>query len=197
MADITLAEYNGSVWLVGGEAYLDDLLINALPDGISIELVPCERKGDVHAMWHRLSGEPDYAGDPWMIHPAIVQRIRGTPPATAIVFKPWIVMPDEDGMRVIARAAAEAAADPDSAMVLAAYVDPDATAAAAELANLRLRMIEDALERENVPRARITREQRDAASLGALAAGSGRVDIVVTKLGGDIPSPPTCQTMPR
>jgi len=197
MADITLAEYNGSVWLVGGEAYLDDLLINALPDGISIELVPCERKGDVHAMWHRLSGEPDYAGDPWMIHPAIVQRIRGTPPATAIVFKPWIVMPDEDGMRVIARAAAEAAADPDSAMVLAAYVDPDATAAAAELVNLRLRMIEDALERENVPRARITREQRDAASLGALAAGSGRVDIVVTKLGGDIPSPPTCQTMPR
>jgi len=197
MADITLAEYNGSVWLVGGEAYLDDLLINALPDGISIELVPCERKGDVHAMWHRLSGEPDYAGDPWMIHPAIVQRIRGTPPATAIVFKPWIVMPDEDGMRVIARAAAEAAADPDSAMVLAAYVDPDATAAAAELANLRLRMIEDALERENVPRARITREQRDAATLGALAAGSGRVDIVVTKLGGDMPSPPTCQTMPR
>jgi hypothetical protein len=183
MADITLAEYNGSVWLVGGVAYLDDLLINALPAGISIELVTCERKGDVHAMWRRLSGEPAFAGDPWIIHPAIVRRIRGTPPSFAVVFAPWTVMPDADGMRVIAQAAATATADPDSSMVLAAYVEPDATAAAVELSSLRLRMIEDALERAAVPRARIVREQRDASTLAGLTAGGGRVDIVMRPAG--------------
>jgi hypothetical protein len=182
MADITLADYNGSVWLVGGEAHIDDLLINALPAGISIELVTCERKGDVHDLWRRLSGEPAYAGDPWIIHPAIVQRIRGTPPAFAVMFAPWTVMPDADGMRVIEQAAAGAVADPEGSVLLASYVDPDAGAAAAELSSLRLRMIEDALERAAVPRDRIVREQRDPSALtglAGLAAGGGRVDIVL------------------
>jgi hypothetical protein len=179
MADITLAEYNGTVWLVGGVAYLDDLLINALPVGISIELVTCERKGDVHAMWRRLSGEPAFAGDPWMIHPAIVRRIRGTPPSFAVVFAPWNVMPDAEGVRIIGQAAAIAAADPEASMVLTAYIDPDATTAAVELSSLRLRMIEDALERAAVPRARIVREQRDASAMAGLTAGEGRVDIVM------------------
>ncbi len=42
MADITLAEYNGRVWLVGGEVYIDDLLANTLTPNVSIELVRCE-----------------------------------------------------------------------------------------------------------------------------------------------------------
>jgi hypothetical protein len=179
MADITLAEYNGSVWLVGGVAYLDDLLINALPADITIELVTCERKGDVHAMWRELSGEPAFAGDPWIIHPAIVRRIRGTPPSFAVMFAAWTVMPDTDGLRVIAQAAATAAASPATSIVLASHVNFDAAAAVVELSSLRLRMIEDALEQAAVPRARILREQRDGSALAGLAAGSGRVDIVV------------------
>ena len=45
MADITLAEFNGSVWLVGGEDYVDDLLANTLPAKLMLPLIlfifPC------------------------------------------------------------------------------------------------------------------------------------------------------------
>ena len=51
MADITLAEFNGSVWLVGGESHIDDLLTNTLSSDVTIEMVPCARKSDVHDLW--------------------------------------------------------------------------------------------------------------------------------------------------
>ena len=64
MADITLAELNGRVWLVGGEPYIDDLLANTLAPEISIELVPCESKSEVHALWVQHCGQPDDTGRP-------------------------------------------------------------------------------------------------------------------------------------
>jgi len=178
MADITLAEYDGTVWVVGGDAYLDDLLINALPPGISIEFVTCERKSDVHALWHRLSGEPEYAGDPWVIHPAIAKRFRPAPSAFAVIFAPWIVMPDAGGMQVIAQAAA-AAADPGVTVVLAAYAEEEEGAAATELLSLRLRMIEDALQRADVPSARIARAGAAQKFPAPPPAGGGRIDILL------------------
>jgi hypothetical protein len=182
LADITLAEFNGSVWLVGGEAHLDDLLANTLPAEVSIELVACERKADVHEMWVRFCGVREYAGDPWIIHPAIVQRVRsGTPDAAAdfaVMFAPWSVMPDEDGLRMIRAAAARATASPDVAVVLAEYLDAGAPPGVAELSGLRLRMIEDALDNAGLPRERIVRERRDAAEIPQLTVGGGRVDII-------------------
>src|SRR5580698_9150122 len=64
MADITLAEFNGRVFLVGGEAYLDDLLANTLAKEVSIELVQCERQSAVHELWVQHCGEPQSEGLP-------------------------------------------------------------------------------------------------------------------------------------
>ncbi len=178
MADITLAEFNGSVWLVGGEAYLDDLLVNALPPGISIEFVTCERKSDVHALWHRF-GDPGLAVDPWLIHPAIAERFRAPPSEFAVIFAPWIVMPDASGLQMIARAASSAAADPEVSLVLHAHAGPDDGAASSELQSLRLRLIEEALERADVPRARITRAEHPSALAAPQPQGGGRVDILI------------------
>jgi hypothetical protein len=182
LADITLAEFNGSVWLVGGEAHLDDLLANTLPAGVSIELVACERKIDVHDMWVRFCGVREYAGDPWIIHPAIVQRVRGQAPDAAadvaVMFAPWSVMPDEDGQRMVRAAAARAAAEPEIPVTLTEYLDPSAPPGAAELSGLRMRMIEDALETAGLPRERVARQRRDTTEIPNLIAGAGRIDII-------------------
>src|SRR5271156_5061033 len=76
MADITLAEFGGNTWLVGGEALIDDFLANTLSKDITIELIPCETKSQVHALWEQHCGPPQYGGDPWLIHPNIVNRVR-------------------------------------------------------------------------------------------------------------------------
>jgi hypothetical protein len=182
LADITLVEFNGSVWLVGGEAHLDDLLADTLPAEVSIELVACERKADVHDMWVRFCGVREYAGDPWIIHPAIVQRVRGRMPdaagSFAVAFAPWSVMPDADGLRMIAAAAVRACANPDMAVVLTEYLDPAAPPGMAELSGLRLRMIEDALNNAGLPGERIARERREPAEIPELTAGGGRIDII-------------------
>ena len=56
MADITLAEFHGRVWLVGGEPYIDDLLANTLAADVSIEIIPCEQKSQVNALWEQHCG---------------------------------------------------------------------------------------------------------------------------------------------
>lgn len=182
MADITLAEFNGQTWLVGGEAHIDDLLANTLPAGISIELVACERKADVHDLWVRLCGETAFAGDPWQIHPAIAKRIlRGlsAAPDFAVLFPPWSVMPDDAGLRVLAEAAAWASGNPEQPVVLAEYLDPDAPPTMADLAVLRLRVIEDELAK-TISRARLVRTRRPLDATSGVAAGGGRIDILMT-----------------
>ncbi len=158
MADITLAEFDGIVWLVGGAQHLDDLLINALPADVTIELVTCERKSDVHALWFRLSGDPGYAVDPWMIHPNIAKRYLPAPPGLVVRYAPWSVMPDEAGQRVIAAAAAM---PKGATLVLSA-----SAAEAADLTQVRLRLLEDALAAAGVARARLTRDIAEAPGTG-------------------------------
>ena len=89
MADILLAECEANVWLVGGEAHLDDLLANTLAPDVSIELVTCDSVPDVRALWARHGGDAA-AGMPWLVHPAIVARVkaalRGTVPDQAVLF---------------------------------------------------------------------------------------------------------------
>ena len=76
MADIVLAEHRGQAWLVSGEQYIDDLLANTLPGDISIEFIACQSDSDVTILWVQSGRQPTSAGLPWMIHPAIVTRIR-------------------------------------------------------------------------------------------------------------------------
>ena len=133
MADITLAEFNGRVWLVGGEPYIDDLLANTLAAGVSIELVPCEQKSDVQALWVQHCGEPITPGDPWLIHPAIVARIRRTSPGNSVFFAEWSAALDKDARAVIASVAAWAMENHAATLDLVEFLDPAGPQSIADL----------------------------------------------------------------
>ncbi len=182
MADITLAQFNGATWLVGGEEHIDDLMTNTLPAGVTIELVACERKIDVHALWERL-GAPRPNSEPWMIHPGIVRRALGAAPDGAIVFAPWSVQPGEDGLRAIAAACDWALANPECPVLLAEYHDEAAPAAEAGLALVRLQVVEAALL-QSVAQDRLRRIRRPVGDIPALPAGGGRVDLVLKRPDG-------------
>ena len=179
MADITLAEFNGRVWLVGGEVYLDDLLANTLAREISIELVQCERQSDIRDLWVQHCGQPASDGLPWIIHPNIVARIRRGSPDYPVFFTQWSAMLDQDALTVIAAAALWARENPEAPVILAEYLDPEGPQAIADLSRLRAQLIEDKLTESGVARSQIVRERRDVREMAGLSQESQRVDIIV------------------
>lgn len=180
MADVTLAEHNGNVWCVGGEAYLDDLLANTLAKEVSIELVPCESKTDVFDLWVQNCGKPSTPGNPWLIHPAIVARIkRQSTPDYAVFFTQWSAMLDADALTVVNSALAWVRENPTAPVVLTEFLDPTAPPAIEGLSHLRAQLIEDRLVEAGVPRERIGRARRDVAEIPGMGQESQRVDIVV------------------
>ena len=179
MADITLAEFNGRVWLVGGETYIDDLLANTLAKDVSIELVACETKSDVHDLWVQNCGKTSGASDPWMINPAIVNRIRRSSPDYAVFFAQWSAMLDPDALTVIASAAAWAVENPDAPVLVAEYLDPAGPRSILDLSRLRAGLVEDKLIEGGVSQARMERVTRAVADVPGMAQESQRVDIIV------------------
>jgi hypothetical protein len=179
MADITLAEFNGRVFLVGGENHLDDLLANTLPANVSIELVQCERQSEIHALWVQLCGEQPNGQLPWAIHPNIAARIRRRSPDYAVFFAQWSALLDADALTVIDAAAAWALENPQAPVVVAEYADAAGPAAMAALAGVRAQLVEDRLAERGLDRARISRVRRDVTEVPGMAQESQRVDIVV------------------
>jgi hypothetical protein len=176
MADIVLAEAEDRVWLVAGEAHLDDLLANTLPPEVSIALVACEHAAAVHALWLQYGGDPA-SSMPWLVHPAIVARVRAaTRPAGlahAVLFSPWSALLEQPAQAAIAAAAAQATEA--ATVTLVVYLDPAGQAALADLSRLRAHLIEAQLVSLGVPQARISHLRRDAAE----DADTQRVDILV------------------
>ncbi len=179
MADVTLAELNGNVWCVGGEDHLDDLLANTLAKDVTIELVPCESKSDVMELWVQNCGPREAYGNPWLVHPAIVARIKRSSPDYAVFFTQWSVMPDPDALTVIAAAAAWARENPQTPVLLAEYLDPAGPPAIEGLSGLRAKIIEDKLVEAGVAAERIGRIRRTVAEVPGMAQESQRVDIVI------------------
>jgi hypothetical protein len=179
MADITLAEFNGRVWLVGGEAHLHGLLANTLPSNVSIELLQCERLSHVTDLWVQHCGEQSTSGMPWQIHPNIVARIRRGSPDYAVYFAQWSAMLDPDALAVINAAATWAKENPAIPVVLAEYLDPDGPPAIADLQRLRMQLIADRLATAGIGRERITYTKRVIDVAGGMSQESQRVDIVV------------------
>lgn len=179
MADITLAECNGGVWLVGGENHLMDLLGNTLPQGVSIELVPCERKSDVTELWHQLCGAPDGGRDPWIINPAIVARIRRSAPGQAIYFAQWSAALDADALAVIGSAASWALEHPDAPVAIVDYCEADASSSLRVLGDLRVTLITERLVADGLPRERIAHERGAPPGEASASSELQRVDIVV------------------
>jgi hypothetical protein len=182
MADILLAEFEGRVWLVSGEAHLDDLLANTLSPEVSVELVPCESVAAVRDLWAQHGGDPS-AGMPWLVHPNVVDRVMGTmggaPPDHAIMFGPWSALLDPVALAVIEAAATQANRQPEATVTLAEYLDPAGPQAIADLSRLRAQLIEDQLAGQGVARERISRVRRTVSEMPGMAQESQRVDILL------------------
>ena len=179
MADITLAEFHGRVWLVGGEPYIDDLLANTLAADVSIEIIPCEQKSQVNALWEQHCGPQQGNTDPWIIHPAIVARIRRSSADYSVFFAEWSAKLDNDANTVIASVAAWARDNPEASLRLVEFLDPAGPQEIAELSQLRAKLIEGKLTAAGVAADRITREQRGVGDVAGMAQESQRIDIAV------------------
>jgi len=180
MADITLAEFQGAVWLVGGEPYIDDLLAGTLADDVSIELVPCENKSEVVELWERLCGPSGDAMDPWIIHPAIVARIRRSlSQDTSVFFAEWSALLDREAKATIASIAAWVLDNPGANVDLIEFLDPRGPKAIEGLSQLRAQLIEDELVEAGVAREVIGRARRDLENVVGATGESQRIDIAV------------------
>jgi hypothetical protein len=172
MADITLAEWNERVWLVGGEGHIDDLLANTLAPEITIEIIACEQKSRVHELWELHCGpQQGFVGDPWLIHPAIVARIKRADAPQAVLFAAWSAALDAEAHAVIDAAAAWAAGNPEARITLIARHDPNGPAGLADLARLRGQLVAAALVTAGVDASRIDQ------SLAEADAAADRVDL--------------------
>ena len=96
----------------------------------------------------------------WLIHPAIVNRVRGTPAGLEVVFAEWSASLDDAAQQALQMAAAAAAAKPEAALVLICHIAGEAPPMARELANLRCGLLETRLSALGV--ARTGRESRVA-----------------------------------
>lgn len=178
MADILLADLSGQTFLVRGEELIDDLLANTLPPEISIEFVTCESESEVIALWVRNGGDTDGVDMPWAIHPNISRRIRRTTSGDCVYFQPWSAMLDEEAKAVIKSAAGWAQEFAERDVTLISHVDPAGPRAMADLANLRISLIEEELTGHGVAAGRIRREQRPLLP-GAVGEEAQRIDIVI------------------
>jgi hypothetical protein len=179
MGTVILAEHRGQAWLVGGVEYIDDLLMNTLPEDVSIEIVVCERESEINELWVLHSGDPEPGTMPWAIHPGIVKRIRRQSSGHNVFFGQWSAALDKDAEAVIRAAAAWAQQFGEAQVHLVSYIAAGAKRAETDLANLRCGQIEAELEKYGIEEARCVRESRDAAQLTTVGAESQRIDIEV------------------
>ncbi len=168
MTEIILAEFQGKTWLVGGERYIDNLLINTLSPDISIRFIACESESDVIDLWTSHDRAPGAEGRPWLINPLIVDRIKGASGETVIVFTPWSVLLDDSAHSVLRAAAALAAGDLQKTLVLLAHADAEEAKIMADLTQLRFGLIEAVLTGMGVAQTRIAREIGGDGQVGGL-----------------------------
>jgi hypothetical protein len=177
VTDIILCAFKGRGWLVRGERYIDDLLINALARDVTIEIITCEAESDVNDILFREGWDPANGRSPWMIHPGIMKRIRGSLDVPSIVFGQWSALLDDDAhavLRDVAIAADEAA---EVEVFVISYTRSGQPRAMTDLTNLRCSLIEAELERLGVAQSRFVREAREASA--DQTGGDQRIDIRV------------------
>ena len=177
MADITLAEYQGNAWLVSGEGHIDDLLANTLPKEITIELVACGTREEVQNLWVQNCGPPQTDADPWMIHPAIVARVRRSVPDNAVFFAQWSALIDQDAITVIHSAALWAHENPGSKVLITEYLDAEGPQVIADLSRLRSQLVKEKLIQEGIPQDRIEHVKRSVSDVPGMTQESQRIDI--------------------
>ena len=161
MADIVLAQIGERTWMVSGEPYLDRLLGNMLPDDVTIEFITCQSESEIQELWYASVEDPDEAGPPWLLHPAIARRTLrmmqklGDGGVFEVPFTAWSAARDATADDVIAAAAEAALNDTALPVVVTSYVAADAPAFATDLAKIRMGMVEAALVAAGVDKERV------------------------------------------
>jgi hypothetical protein len=179
VVDIILAEFGSGVWLVRGERYIDDLLINNIPRNVTIEIITCESHSDVNHIWLREDGQSGASRSPWAIHPGIVGRIRRSQYGSSIYFSHLSALLDEQAHDIIRAVAVAAADNVEVDVLLVAYIRPDDSRSMTDLTNLRCGVVEDELSRLGVAPSRLVRQVRDPITDPHVKAGGERLDIRV------------------
>ena len=172
MADVILAEYSSQAWLVRGEQHMDELLAGLLPPHVSIEVVTCESKLAVNAMYFENGGED--LSEMWLIHPGIVRRSRGLADSLMVLFTEWSAALDERATEVLKAAATMAERKPGK-LTLVRHLAADAPAMATGLADLRSSLIEGRLVAMGIDPERL---MRDTVSSGD-AEQADRIGLVI------------------
>lgn len=163
MADVILAEWSSQAWLVRGEQHIDELLYGNLSAHVSIEVVVCQSKSAVDAMYLENGGE-DTSGM-WLINPAIVRRARGLADSLVVQFAEWSAALDQRGNDVL-KAGAKLTENKPGPLALVRHLAVDPPAMATGMADLRSAMMEGRLVALGVDPARLVREDaplKDAA----------------------------------
>lgn len=174
MADVTLAESHGQVWLVAGEEHIDDLLANTLPPGITIEIIPCADRTEVWALWQRSEADEENGANPWIIHPNIVRRIKGSSGQQAVRFTPWSAMMDSDAQGVLASTADWMAGDPAGRLILRQSCPAAPPPGLVDLQRLRAQLVASALAAAGTDPSRIEQESVVTAD----AAATEQLDLI-------------------
>lgn len=175
MADIVLAEYAGQAWLVRGEQHIDHLLANTLAGHISTVIIACESKSQVNALWWEHEGPDADESLMWLIHPAIVNRVRGISGEITVMFPAWSAAIDDVAQGRL-RAAAQAMAQREGNMLtLVRFIAPEAATMAMALADLRCALLEAQLVALGIPSGRMARETRRPEQSGS----DDRIDLII------------------
>ena len=182
MADVTLAECNGNIWLVGGERYVDDLLFNTLPDGVSIELISCDDRDQVRKIWIQNCGEPLPPSEPMLVNPSIAERVRRSTPGRTVFFTQWSAMMDPDAIAVLRAAASWMVGSPSLKAVLVEYVPAKSVPGLAELSKLRLTLIASKLTEFGVAPERLSQRTRPPTLTIGPHQDNQRVDIEIAEV---------------
>ena len=166
MATVTLAESDGQVWVVEGDEHVGALLVNELPDGVTVEIVACGTRAAAFALWRERSAEASDGAQPWLINPIIADRIRrslGTL-QRAVAFTPWSAMLDAAAMAELVDAAAWLAANPAGRLVLRQFASAEPVPGLADLQRLRGQLALGALHRAGADPARTGEDMAVAAA---------------------------------
>ena len=155
---VTLVDCGGQIWLVEGEDHLDALLINELPDHVTVRLVKCETRAEMYALWTEHTPTQGQYAQPWALNPAITNRLLAHLGLSsgAVQFTPWSAMLDEAGRTAVGHAATWLASHPAGTVLLRQWTD--AAPGHADLQRLRLQLVTGALAGAGADPARLRTE---------------------------------------
>lgn len=158
MTRIVLAEFAGSVWLVRGDEHFDDLLANVLSKTAAVEFTTCANLDEVRAMWREHGDTENESDEPWLLNPAIVQRIKGRGDARSVTFTPWSAMLDAGARDIVDGTAGWLQANTTARLLLRQFSPADAPAGMADLQSLRGQLLAGALARAGADAASLDHE---------------------------------------